>query len=65
MYFCVPHVWCFSLGFKAVKRHHDQGNSYEGEHLIGTVLSSVHYHHGGKHGSIQADIVLDEFSILI
>ena len=28
---------------------------------------SVHYHHGGKHGSIQADMVLEErdFYILI
>ena len=28
----------------AVKRHHDQGNSYKGQHFRG----SVHYHHGGN-----------------
>ena len=27
-----------SLGFTAVKRHHDQGNSYNGKHLIGASL---------------------------
>jgi hypothetical protein len=26
------------LGFNDVKRHHDQGNSYEGKHLIGAGL---------------------------
>ena len=26
------------LGFIAVKRHHDHGNSYKGQHLIGTGL---------------------------
>jgi hypothetical protein len=26
--------------------------------------SLVHYHRGGKHGSIQADIVLEELRIL-
>jgi phenylalanyl-tRNA synthetase beta subunit len=25
---------------------------------------SVHYHHGGKHGSIQADVVLEELRVL-
>jgi hypothetical protein len=24
----------------------------------------VHYHHGGKHGSIQADMVLEEQRVL-
>jgi hypothetical protein len=46
------------LGFIDLKRHHDQGNSCNGEYLIGADLQfrgSVHYHHGRKHGSIQAD----------
>ena len=25
---------------------------------------SVHYHHGGKHGSLQADMVLEELRVL-
>jgi hypothetical protein len=29
---------CLSLGFIAVKRHHDQGKSYIGKHLIGAGL---------------------------
>jgi hypothetical protein len=34
-----------------------------GQHLIGLAYrfrGSVHYHHGRKHGSIQADMVLEE-----
>jgi hypothetical protein len=29
---------CLSLGSIAVKRHHDQGNSYKGRHLTGASL---------------------------
>jgi hypothetical protein len=46
-----------------VKRRHDHTNSYKGQHFIETGLQfrgSVHYHHGGKHGSIQAGMVLEE-----
>jgi hypothetical protein len=25
---------------------------------------SVYYHHGGKHGSVQADLVLEELRVL-
>ena len=25
---------------------------------------SVHYHHGGKHGSVQADVGLEELRVL-
>ena len=32
----------------AMRRHHDQGNSYKVQYL-------VHYHHGRKYGSIQAE----------
>jgi hypothetical protein len=45
-----------------------QGNSYEGKHLMGLAYSfrgSVHYHHGWKHGSMQADLVLEELEFYI
>ena len=29
---------CLSLGFIAMKRYHDKGNSYKGKHLIGVSL---------------------------
>jgi hypothetical protein len=29
---------CLSLGFTVVKRHHDQGNTYKGQHLVGAGL---------------------------
>jgi hypothetical protein len=46
----------------AVKRRHDQGNSYKGQHLIGaySFRGSVHYHHSRKHGSLQADMLLEK-----
>jgi hypothetical protein len=56
------------LGFIAAQRHHDQGNSYKGQHLIGLAYrfrGSGHYYHGRKHGSIQASMVLEKFYILI
>jgi hypothetical protein len=46
-----------------VKRHYDQGNSYKRRHFTGVVYSFrglVHYHHGRKHGSMQADMVLEK-----
>jgi hypothetical protein len=46
-----------------VKRYHDQGNSYKRKHLTGASLQFQrfsHYHHGWKHDSLQADIVLEE-----
>ena len=45
-----------------MKRHHDHGNTYKGKHLIGTDLQLgglVSYRHGGKHGGMQADMVLE------
>jgi hypothetical protein len=50
-----------------VKRHHDQGKSYKGQHLIGVglqvqgfrPLSSMR-----EHGSIQAYMRLEELKIL-
>ena len=47
----------------AVKRHHDQSNSYKGKHLTGAGLqfrSLVHCHYGGKHGGTQVGTVLRE-----
>jgi hypothetical protein len=47
-----------------MKRHHDDdddGNSNKRKNLIGTGLELrglVHCHYGGKHGSVQADMVL-------
>jgi hypothetical protein len=49
----------------AVKRHHDLGNSYKGQHLTGVAFrGSVHYQHGRQHGSDQADIVLEKLRVL-
>jgi hypothetical protein len=41
-----------------VRRHHDNSNSYKGRHLFGAGLQ-VHCRHGGKHGGVQADMVLE------
>jgi hypothetical protein len=46
-----------------VKRHHDQGNSYKGQHLIGAALQFqrfVHYCHGREHDSLHPDMVLEK-----
>jgi hypothetical protein len=32
--------------------------------LVNRFRGSVHYHHGGKYGSIQADMVLEELRVL-
>ena len=51
-----------------MKRHQEHSNSYKGKHLILAGLqvqkSTVHYHHGRKHGSIQADMVPEELRVL-
>ena len=52
-------VCVFVRVFIAVKRHHDKGNSYKEQPLIG-FRGSVHYYHGGKYGSVQADMMLEE-----
>jgi hypothetical protein len=52
------------LAFIAVKRHHSQGHSYKGEQLTGAGLQVQRYHHGRKHGSVQADVVLEEPKVL-
>lgn len=51
----------------AVERYHDQNNSYKGKYLTVAGLQFrglVHYFHGGKHGSTQADMVLEETRVL-
>ena len=50
----------------AVKRLIDQGNSYKGKCNWNWLRASevVHYHHGGKHGSIQAGMMLEEPRVL-
>jgi hypothetical protein len=51
-----------------MKRQHDQGNSVLKANLyLGLAYSfkgSVHYHHGGKHGRVQADMVLEKLRVL-
>jgi hypothetical protein len=44
-------------------KHHDHSNFYKGKYLLGTGLQFrglVQYYHGGKHGSMWADIMLEE-----
>jgi hypothetical protein len=46
-----------------VKRHHDQGNSYKRQHLIGAGLQFQRLNplsSWGKHNSMQADIMLEK-----
>jgi hypothetical protein len=56
-----PTIPLFGYCSSAVKRHHNQINSYFKEstslRLACSVRGLVHYH-GGKHGSTQADMVL-------
>ena len=47
----------------AGKSHCDHSNSYKGKHLTGAGLQFsdlVHCHHGGKHGGMQVDVVLEK-----
>jgi hypothetical protein len=44
-----------------MKRHHDRSNYYKGAHLIrggSKFRGLVDYHHGEKHGNMQAGMVL-------
>ena len=46
-----------------VKRHHNHGNIYKEKTLNGVVLQFKvldHFHHGRKHSSVQADMMLKE-----
>jgi hypothetical protein len=48
-----------------VKRYHDHGNSYKGKCLVEVGLQFrglVYYScHGGEHGGIQAEMVLEKY----
>jgi hypothetical protein len=44
----------------AMQRHHDHSDSYKEKYSIGLPFRVlVHYCHGGKHGGMQADMVLE------
>jgi hypothetical protein len=50
-----------------VNRHHDQGNPYKKQHLIGAVLQVQRFSllsSRQKHGSIQAGMVQEELRVL-
>ena len=50
-----------------MERLYDYDNSVKSSIYLGLAYSfrgSVHYHHGGKHGSMQADMVLEELRVL-
>jgi hypothetical protein len=49
---------CLSQGFTAVNRHHDQGKSYKGQHLIELAYrfrGSVHHHQGESRAASRQD----------
>lgn len=53
---------CLSQFSIAEKRHHDQNNSYKGQHFTGAGLQFgglLHYHQGRKHCGTKADMVLE------
>jgi hypothetical protein len=53
------------LSFITVRRHHDQGNSYKGQHLIGAGLQSQMFIiMAGRHGSMQAGMVQEKRRVL-
>lgn len=57
-----PLIWWVSGGclrVSIVKRYHDQGNSYKGQHLTGASIQLtwlVHCHYSRNHGGSQADM---------
>ena len=69
---CVPQeaTWlapCLGQCLSAVERLYDYDNSVKSSIYLGLAYSfrgSVHYHHGGRHGSVQADMVLEELRVL-
>jgi hypothetical protein len=46
---------CLSQCPIAVKRYHNHGNSYNRNYFYWGLLGSVHGHHSGKHGGMQAE----------
>ena len=54
---------CLNYGFFAVKDTTTKATLTKEKHFTGMAYSFrdlVHYPHGGKHGSIQADMVLEK-----
>jgi hypothetical protein len=52
----------------AVKRHHDQGNSYKGQHLIRACLQVQRFSplsSRQEHGSVHAGMVLEELRVTL
>ena len=55
-------IGCLSRCSIAVEWHHDHANPHKGKHVTAAGLQSrglIHYHHGRKYGSRQADVVLE------
>lgn len=52
---------CLSLGFIAVKRDYDYSSSYKAKHLNVAGYGSELYLHGGKHGVMHEDMVLERW----
>jgi hypothetical protein len=58
---------CLSRVSIVVKRNHDQGNSYKGQHLIGASLLVLEFSPLSswlKHGSIQEGMALEKLRVL-
>ena len=56
-----------SQGFTAVNRHHDQGSSHKGQHLVGAGLQVQRFcplSLKWEHGSVQAGRVQEELRVL-
>jgi len=50
-----------------MKKYQDHGNSFKVKHFIGAGLQLQRfslYHHARKHGSMQADMMLEELKVL-
>ena len=56
-------VWDYLRVSIAVKKHHDHSNTHKENvqlRLAYSFRGLIYYHHGGKHGSMHADMVLDK-----
>lgn len=54
-------IMCFSQCCVALKRHHDDGNSYISKHFPGAslqILELAHQYHGKENAIMHADMVL-------
>ena len=67
-FLCLAHGDCLILGFIAVNRHHDQGNSYKGHHLLMVTLQvqvqSIIIRERKMAVSRQAAMTLEEMRVL-